>query len=197
MGIFDNFTKTWNRTTPDHSNEGVPPTPLGLVTEARLVECRARFPDKFGRGHECMWTTVQNPRTGQDHQCLVNLKFWPDPHYLELAIGCHLAVEPDSNFLRGKGWDRQPSELKEMVIARLEDPSLMPSTTPPLDLKEEEPASVTADPTVDHVESDNTPIHPCLPAMNQIIAAVGREAKASGLVAAGYVYVDPDVFFKS
>ena len=48
---------------------------------------------------------------------------------------------------------------------------------------------------VDQGEIDNSPMHPCIPAMNQIIAAVGREAKASGLVAAWYVYVDPEVFF--
>ena len=49
----------------------------------------------------------------------------------------------------------------------------------------------------DQVEIDTSPIHPAIPAMNQIIASVGREAKASGLVAAGYVFVDPEVFFES
>jgi len=162
--------------------------PLGLITVARLVDLRHRFADKFERGHECQWATVQNIETGQDHQCLFNLKFWPDPHYLELAIGCHLAVEPDSNFLRGSGWARQSDALKETVIARLEDPSLIEQTTAPLVTEDVKP--------VERVEIDNGAMHPCIPAMNQIIAAVGREAKASGLVAAGYIYVDPAVFFK-
>jgi len=73
-----------------------------------------------------MWTTVQDINTGQEHQALFNLKFWPDPHYLELALDGHVAVEPDSNFLRGQGWDRQPEALKELVIQRLQDPSLAP-----------------------------------------------------------------------
>ena len=53
------------------------------------------------------------------------------------------------------------------------------------------------DDAADQVEIDTSPIHPAIPAMNQIIASVGREAKASGLVAAGYVFVDPEVFFES
>ena len=59
------------------------------------------------------------------------------------------------------------------------------------------PESAVQKKVVDQVEIDNSPMHPCIPAMNQIVAAVGREAKTSGLVAAGYVFVDPEVFFES
>jgi len=126
MGILESLRSSGKRTFPDHGQikEGSPT--LGLVTKARLTKCRGRFPDKFGRDHELMWTTVQDINTGQEHQALFNLKFWPDPHYLELALDGHVAVEPDSNFLRGQGWDRQPEALKELVIQRLQDPSLAP-----------------------------------------------------------------------
>ena len=128
---------------------------------------------------------------------------WPDPHYLELALDGHVAVEPDSNFLRGQGWDRQPEELKELVIQRLQDPSLAPQESKPLvfdnpaETTDEVEGTEVPDSAVDRVEVDNTTMHPCIPAMNQIVAAVGREAKTSGLVAAGYVFVDPEVFFQS
>jgi hypothetical protein len=173
----------------ENSEGGSGLSTLGLITKARLVECRTRFDDKFGRDHELMWTTVENIETGQSHTALFNLKFWPDPHYLELAVGCQLAVEPDSNFLRGKGWDRQPEELKEAVIQRLEDPALIPDQTTPQDVAE------TLESDDYQVDYSTTPGHPCVPAMNEIIAAVGREAKSSGLVACGYVFVDPDIFF--
>ena len=200
MGILESLRGTGKRTFPDHgqAKEGTPT--LGLLTKARLTKCRGRFPDKFGRDHELMWTTVQDINTGQEHQALFNLKFWPDPHYLELALDCHVAVEPDSNFLRGKGWDRQPEELKELVIQRLQDPSLAPQDSTPLVFDSPaEPADEVEDTeapdnAVDHVEIDNGTMHPCIPAMNQIVAAVGREAKTSGLVAAGYVFVDPKFF---
>ena len=67
-----------------------------------------------------------------------------------------------------------------------------PDSAPPI---EKVPESPVQKKVVDQVEIDNSPMHPCIPAMNQIVAAVGREAKASGLVACGYVYVDPEVFF--
>lgn len=68
-----------------------------------------------------------------------------------------------------------------------------PDSAPPI---EKVPESPVQKKVVDQVEIDNSPMHPCIPTMNQIIAAVGREAKASGLVACGYVYVDPEVFFE-
>jgi len=203
MGILESLRGSGKRTFPNHGQtKEVTPT-LGLLTKVRLTKCRGRFPDKFGRDHELMWTTVQDINTGQEHQALFNLKFWPDPHYLELALDCHVAVEPDSNFLRGKGWDRQPEELKELVIQRLQDPSLAPKDSKPLifdnppQTTNEVESNAVPDNAVDHVEIDNGTMHPCIPAMNQIVAAVGREAKTSGLVAAGYVFVAPEVFFES
>lgn len=203
MGILESLRGTGKRTFPDHGQSKEATTPLGLVTKARLTKCRGRFPDKFGRPHELMWTTVQDLQTGQDYQALFNLALWPDPHYLELAIDCHVAVEPGSNFLRGSGWERQPEELKELVIQRLQDPSLVPQNDKSLVLEdpaqstEEVESTEVSQKAVDHVQVDNGTMHPCIPAMNQIIAAVGREAKTSGLVAAGYVFVDPDTFFES
>lgn len=183
--------------TSDATEKTFPP--LGLMTKAKLVALRARFTDKFGRDHELVWATVQNISTGQEHQALFNLKFWPDPHYLELAVDCHVAVEPDSNFLRGSGWDRQPEELKKLVYDRLENPELRPNVSTPLVLEDErtDPKPVVSNQSkqvVDQVEIDNSPMHPCLPAMTQIIAAVSRQAKQDGLVACGYVLADPSIF---
>ena len=201
--ILNSLRGSGKRTLPGHGQTKTATQTLALLTKAKLKKCWGRFPDKFGRDHELMWTTVQDINTGQEHQALFNLKFWPDPHYLELALDCHVAVEPDSNFLRGKGWDRQPEELKELVIQRLQDPSLAPKDSKPLvfdrpaQTPHQEASTEIPDEEVDHVEVDNGTMHPCIPAMNQIIAAVAREAKTRGLVATGYVFVDPDIFFES
>ena len=203
MGILESLRGSGKRTFPDHGQTKDETPTLGLLTKARLMKCMGRFPDKFGRDHELMWTTVQDINTGQEHQALFNLKFWPDPHYLELALDCHVAVEPDSNFLRGKGWDRQPEELKELVIQRLQDPSLALQDSKPLvfdnpaQSTDEVEGTEVPDSPFDHIEVDNGTMHPCIPAMNQIVAAVWREAQRSGLVAAGYVFVSPEVFFES
>ena len=89
------------------------------------------------------------------------------------------------------------------MIQRLQDPSIAPKDSKPL-IFDNPPQTTNGvesnevpDSAVDHVEIDNGTMHPCIPAMNQIVAAVGREAKTSGLVAAGYVFVAPEVFFES
>ena len=82
-------------------------------------------------------------------------------------------------------------------MAGVEDPTLIPKCSPPLTLEQPEDVVDEVEDAADQVEIDTSPIHPAIPAMNQIIASVGREAKASGLVAAGYVFVDPEVFFES
>ena len=102
MRILESLRGSGNRTFPNHGQTKEKTPTLGLLTKARLTKLRGRFPDKFGRDHELMWTTVQDINTGQEHQALFNLKFWPDPHYLELALDCHVAVEPDSNFCEAK-----------------------------------------------------------------------------------------------
>lgn len=166
---------------------------LPLSTMVRLLSFVFTFDDKFGRGNKLTWAKGACVSTGKEHQFLVNHKHF-NPDYLRLAIDCHIAVEPGSNYLRAKAWRLQPDALKDEVIRRLEDPTLIPKSSPPLTL--EQPEEVVDD-AADQVEVDTSPIHPAIPAMNQIIASVGREAKASGLVAAGYVFVDPEVFFES
>lgn len=166
---------------------------LPLSTMVRLLSFVFTFDDKFGRGNKLTWAKGACVSTGKEHQFLVNHKHF-NPDYLRLAIDCHIAVEPGSNYLRAKAWRLQPDALKDEVIRRLEDPTLIPNSSPPLTL--EQPEEVVDD-AADQVEIDTSPIHPAIPAMNQIIASVGREAKASGLVAAGYVFVDPEVFFES
>ena len=165
---------------------------LPLSTMVRLLSFVFTFDDKFGRGNKLTWAKGACVSTGKEHQFLVNHKHF-NPDYLRLAIDCHIAVEPGSNYLRAKAWRLQPDALKDEVIRRLEDPTLIPNSSPSLTL--EQPEEVVDD--ADQVEVDTSPIHPAIPAMNQIIASVGREAKASGLVAAGYVFVDPEVFFES
>ena len=169
---------------------------LPLSTMVRLLSFVFTFDDKFGRGNKLTWAKGACVSTGKEHQFLVNHKHF-NPDYLRLAIDCHIAVEPGSNYLRAKAWRLQPDALKDEVIRRLEDPTLIPNSSPPLTL--EQPGEVVdeAEDAADQVEIDTSPIHPAIPAMNQIIASVGREAKASGLVAAGYVFVDPEVFFES
>ena len=167
--------------------------PLPLSTMVRLLSFVFTFDDKFGRGNKLTWAKGACVSTGKEYQFLVNHKHF-NPDYLRLAIDCHIAVEPGSNYLRAKAWRLQPDALKDEVIRRLEDPTLIPNSSPPLTL--EQPEEVVDD-AADQVEIDTSPIHPAIPAMNQIIASVGREAKASGLVAAGYVFVDPEVFFES
>ena len=166
---------------------------LPLSTMVRLLSFVFTFDDKFGRGNKLTWAKGACVSTGKEHQFLVNHKHF-NPDYLRLAIDCHIAVEPGSNYLRAKAWRLQPDALKDEVIRRLEDPTLIPNSSPPLTL--EQPEEVVDD-AADQVEIDTSPIHPAIPAMNQIIASVRREAKASGLVAAGYVFVDPEVFFES
>ena len=166
---------------------------LPLSTMVRLLSFVFTFDDKFGRGNKLTWAKGACVSTGKEHQFLVNHKHF-NPDYLRLAIDCHIAVEPGSNYLRAKAWRLQPDALKDEVIRRLEGPTLIPNSSPPLIL--EQPEEVV-DAAADQVEIDTSPIHPAIPAMNQIIASVGREAKASGLVAAGYVFVDPEVFFES
>ena len=166
---------------------------LPLSTMVRLLSFVFTFDDKFGRGNKLTWAKGACVRTGKEHQFLVNHKHF-NPDYLRLAIDCHIAVEPGSNYLRAKAWRLQPDALKDEVIRRPEDPTLIPNSSPPLTL--EQPEEVVDD-AADQVEIDTSPIHPAIPAMNQIIASVGREAKASGLVAAGYVFVDPEIFFES
>ena len=89
------------------------------------------------------------------------------------------------------------------MIQRLQDSSLVPQNSKPLvfdnpaGTADEVEGTEIEDSAIDRVEVDNGTMHPCIPAMNQIVAAVGREAKTSGLVAAGYVFVDPEVFFES
>ena len=72
---------------------------------------------------------------------MCNLRYWGDPHHLELAVDGHIAVETYVNFVRVCGWDRQPDELKQLVIDRLEDPEFKPIGSPALVLEEEEPSS--------------------------------------------------------
>ena len=195
------------RAFPNHGGDKTKASPFFAGNRLRLTGLRFRFPDKFGRGHELWWGKAVDLATGQEYPVLCNLKHWPDPHYFELAVDGHIAVETDVNFVRVCGWDRQPDDLKQLVIDRLQDPDFKPIGSPSLVLEEEEPSSaapieeVPESPVqkkaVVQVESQNSPMHPCIPAMNQIIAAVGREAKTSGLVAAGYVFVDPEVFFET
>ena len=75
MGILESLRGSGKRTFPDHAQTKEKTQTLGLLTKARLTKCRGRFPDKFGRDHELMWTTVQDINTGQEHQALFNLKF--------------------------------------------------------------------------------------------------------------------------
>lgn len=97
---------------------------LDLAREGEMVDWSPPFEDKFGRGHSLSWVRVKNPQTGHLHDALCNLQWW-DPHHLQLAKGCRLALEPGSNFSRVCGWERQPEELKQTVIDRLQDSSLI------------------------------------------------------------------------
>ena len=207
VGILERLRER-GRSFPDNGGDKPKaPSPFFSGNRLRLTKLRYRFPDKFGRGHELQWGEGADLETGQVYPVLCNLKYWSDPHHLELAVDGHIAVETDVNFVRVCGWDRQPDELKQLVIDRLEDPDFKPIGSPALVIEDEEPETAPAitqvpesaaqKKVVDQVEIDNTPMHPCIPAMNQIVAAVGREAKTSGLVAAGYVFVDPEVFFES
>ena len=146
---------------------------LPLSTMVRLLSFVFTFDDKFGRGNKLTWAKGACVSTGKEHQFLVNHKHF-NPDYLRLAIDCHIAVEPGSNYLRAKAWRLQPDALKDEVIRRLEDPTLIPNSSPPLTL--EQPEEVVDD-AADQVEIDTSPIHPAIPAMNQIIASVAGRQK--------------------
>ena len=141
VGILERLRER-GRSFPDHGGDKPKaPSPFFSGNRLRLTKLRYRFPDKFGRGHELQWGEGADLETGQVYPVLCNLKFWGDPHHLELAVDGHIAVETDVNFVRVCGWDRQPDELKQLVIDRLEDPDFKPIGSPPLVIEDEEPDS--------------------------------------------------------
>ena len=97
VGILERL-RDRGRSFPDHGGDKPKaPSPFFSGNRLRLTKLRYRFPDKFGRGHELQWGEGADLETGQVYPVLCNLKFWGDPHHLELAVDGHIAVETDVN----------------------------------------------------------------------------------------------------
>ena len=109
---------------------------------------------------------------------------------LHLCEGLDLQVRPDSNGLKARPWTEQTEEFQLAVIERMEagEAKLKPAV-PQIEPEDSLPATIPEASVTTTVE-----MHPAIPVATELIAAVGREAMRSGLIATGYAFLPPHMF---